>query len=183
MPGQSTEELFVAGASGGHVWMAPVGTTPPVGIAVPGTGWVDMGYLSEDGAEITPGVETEKVKVWPLPTTARVITTERTMEVKFAFAQWNADTIATYLGGGWTDDVDSRTLAADPAWNSETAILIEANDNRTIRLFIPRGAVTGYDSATWKLGEIATMGLTYEAMVDSAGKWVDFIDDKVEVGV
>jgi hypothetical protein len=166
MAGQDVTELMIAGDAGGHAWAAPLGTVLPVGLAAPGTGWVDMGYLSEDGFTITPSVESEDIKVWPLKQAARTVVTEEIHEIGLAFAQWNADTLAMYFGGTWADTAGVKTLEVPLARASyETALVIDFSDgDRQYRYVLPRVNLTDFEEITHKLGEPALLGVTGKAL-------------------
>lgn len=179
--GQSTEELFIAGISGGHVWIAPPGTPLPVGLDAPEAPFVDMGYLSEDGWGATPGIETQDIKVWPLLAAARTVVTARTLEVKLKFAQWNADTLAMYWGGIWTLDAASgvRTLTVPSSRTTDAVGVIDASDGpgRTYRYSLGAISLSGFEEVPHKLGEPSLLGCTLKVLPMSADKWFDLHTD------
>jgi hypothetical protein len=183
MAGQDVAELFVAGISGGHVWAAPVGTAPPVGLETPAAGWVDMGYLSEDGFGATPGLESEDIKVWPLLTTARTVLTEQSLEVKLAFAQWNADTLGFYFGGAWTDGTTHKTLSVPTVRATDWALVIDASDERTYRYVLERATLSDFEEITHKLGEPALLGCTMKVLPTSDTEWFRIVTDDEAVVV
>lgn len=44
--------IQIFGGDDGKVWMSPVGSTAPVGLAAPVSPWVDLGWLSEEGVTL-----------------------------------------------------------------------------------------------------------------------------------
>lgn len=170
---QDTAELFIAGIAGGQVWMADVGATAPVDLAAPGTGWTDMGYLSEDGFGVTPGMNTEDIHVWPLMTTARTVVTEQSLEFKLAFAQWNADTLAWFYGGAWTTSAGgTKRLSVPLNRATDKAMLIDAQDgDRTYRYILEHASLSDFEEVTHKLGEVSLLGFTLKVLPASDTEW------------
>lgn len=137
---------IVVGANG-TVWVAPVGTAAPADeSAVPGAGWVDLGYTSEDGATVTDSKTLEVIPVWQLFYPARRMVTARDFTVGFALRQWNGDTVKLGFGGGEITEPTAnhfKYTPPDPSEVDDRAFMLDwADDTKNYRLVVPR-AVTG----------------------------------------
>jgi hypothetical protein len=179
MAGQSFEELFIAGISGGRVWQAPSGTTPPRDMAAPGVGWVDLGYLSEDGHSFNEEMETEDIKVWPGTAIARTITTSRSAEAKLALAQWNSDTLATRFGGTWVTAAGVATLKVPVNRAAQQSMLVIDNidGDRTYRYVFERVSISGFEEIVHKTGEPALLGMTCKVLAKDDTDWWELRTD------
>lgn len=182
---QDVTELFVAGIAGGRVWVAPAGTTMPTALGNPGTGWTDMGYLSEDGFAVAPEQDTEDIHVWPLLPAARTVTTGASTSFKLAFAQWNADTLGLYWGGTWADDGSVKRLKVPPnrAAARYSLIIDSADGDRTYRYALPLVDLSGFEEITHKLGEPSLLGCTMKPLAASADEWFSILTDDTAVVV
>jgi hypothetical protein len=136
---------IVVGANG-TLYVADFGTEAPANIeAAWGAGWVDLGYLSEDGVTLTDGKTIEDIMVWQLFYAARKIVTERTFTAAFVLRQFNGVQVELAFGGGEVAVNGSgfRFTPPDPETVDERALGIEWLDgDKTFRLVIPKGIVT-----------------------------------------
>jgi len=162
MPGLDAGEIVVG--ANGHIMVAPGGTAPPDDITDPwGTGWVDLGYATEDGVTLNAGKETNSIRGWQSFYDLRTVVTSRSFRLSFTLQQWNAETVTFALGGGEiTEDtpgasyrytppapefIDERTLGVDWTDGDKHYILvvdrgqpaeaIETNLQRTSNLALP----------------------------------------------
>lgn len=178
MAGQNTAELFIAGTAGGRLWMADPGTALPSALEAPAAGWTDMGYLSEDGYDLSPSVDTEDFKVWPLKQTALSVVTGQEIELKLALAQWNADTTALYFGGQWATAGGVATLSVPLQRSFEKALVIDAEDGgRTYRYVLARASLSDFETITHKHGELALLGFTLKVLPASDSEWFQLVTD------
>jgi hypothetical protein len=173
-------ELFVAGISGGQVWVAPRSATVPAGLEEPGAGWTDLGFLSEDGHSLSEETETSDIKLWQRNQVARTIVTGQTVEVKMALAQWNADTLALRFGGSWTSDSVSgvKTLKVPASRQWDLAMLIDSTDGgRTYRYVHEKASITGFEEISHKAGEPALLGMTVRVVPVDDVDWFELRTD------
>jgi hypothetical protein len=98
MAGQAASEIRVG--ANGTIYVAPSGTTPPVDITSPWTGFVNMGYATEDGGKIARSMDTEMVKAWQSISVLRYIITGVGLTCAFELMQSDKDIIPLYFGGG-----------------------------------------------------------------------------------
>lgn len=136
----NADELFIPG--GGSVLIGDVGATAPDDTTTAwGDDWTDLGYTSENGVTITPGMDITDVTAWQSRYPVRRIVTAETMEIAFELLQWNEDTISLAFGGGtWSGGVYTPPAAGTL---SEYALGIEGVDGDNIeRWIITRAIVT-----------------------------------------
>lgn len=105
---------IIVGANG-TVWVAPVGTAAPTTpVAVPGAGWLDLGYTSEDGVSLVDGKTVEPIRVWQLFHAARRVVTERETTISFVLRQWGKDQVKLAFGGGTVTEPTAGVFKYEP---------------------------------------------------------------------
>lgn len=137
---------IVVGANG-TVWTAPVGTAAPVDEeTAPGAGWVDLGYLSEDGVTVNDSKSLEVISVWQLFHPARRIVTERDTTLNFVLRQWSKETIPFALGGADVTTVSPghhKISPPAPEDIDERALMVDWQDGtKKYRWVVVRGMAT-----------------------------------------
>ncbi len=150
MPGPGLQGDEVRVGVTGNLYTAPKGTTPPTDVtAAWGTGWVDLGYLSEDGFVITPTTDSTDIMVWQSLAAVRKLMTSRTLELKFTLMQHDANTFTLAMGGGTITKTGSApntvyTYTAPAAGDVDERMFgLEWRDGSlTYRFVFPRGVVT-----------------------------------------
>ncbi len=117
----------------GSVYVAPVGTAFPANISAavsPLAGWVELGFLTEEGPRLSFGRETTDLKAWQSADPVRVLTTDRPKTIAFDLMQHNRHTLTLALGGG-TITGTAPNYVFTPADDSETyqrALIVEMID-------------------------------------------------------
>lgn len=147
---------------------APTGTT-----GVP-TGFVDLGFITEDGVEIAlpgPGDSTP-IKAWQNGTTVRVIrtTTDDNPTWHFTLMETNLAAVETYFGvtvvSTATEGSLEFTTAANRLYNS---YVVDAIDGAELqRDYVPRGIVTDVGAHTLAGTDATTYEVTVEGELDAA---------------
>jgi hypothetical protein len=156
----------VVGANG-DVYTAPVGTAQPTDIDTPGTPWMRLGLVSEDGVTWTPPTEeTTDIGAWQSAYPIRTITTSLTTSVGFALMEWDRDTLPFALGGGtFTDDVTSTTTTFHPPGPGESlsrALFVRIYDAPVdFGIYYPKGRITGRDDTVFNRSEAALLNVTF----------------------
>lgn len=109
-----TSEIVVG--SFGHVYRAPLGTSFPtnIGTAVNDVNWVELGYLTEEGVRFNFGREVNEFMGWQSYDPLRVLITSVPKEISFDFAQFNANTLMTALGGGSLSESPANNFQYEP---------------------------------------------------------------------
>lgn len=157
----------------GSVFIAPKGTAAPTDLtAAWPTGWVDLGYLSDDGVSLEYGTDSEDITAWQSLSPVRKVLTSVDMTLAFTAIELKGSTISLYFPGSeLTEASEGVTQLSIPAAPTpdERAIGLEWRDGDiTNRLIIPRGEVTDRGAIT--IGRSAAVGLemTVSAYADSA---------------
>lgn len=160
----------------GDVYTAPAGTVPPTDLDTPGTPWVKLGLISEDGATWTlPTEETTDIMAWQSPFPVRKVTTSLDTSVGFALMEWDRDTIPFALGGGsFTDDVVGGLTTYHPPGAGEgesKAIFVYVRDGSIeFGIYYPQGRVTERGESVFKADEAALLNITFGIEVfDTSG--------------
>jgi hypothetical protein len=164
----------VIGANGA-VSVAPVGTDGPTDITTAlDEDFIDLGYVSEDGVEITPGIDMSEINGWQSFYAIRRLVTSRSLEVGFSLLQWNAESIKLAFGGG--DVVEEQAPSAgppptpglyvysppDPAEIDYRALVIDWSDgSKGYRLHIPKAVVTDTGALSLNRTDAAGLQLTF----------------------
>lgn len=162
----TTDGRPVIGAYG-DVYTAPAGTVPPTDLDTPGTPWVKLGLISEDGATWTlPTEETTDIKAWQSPFPVRKVTTSLDTSVGFALMEWDRDTIPFALGGGtFTDDAVSGITTYSPpapgAAESKAIFLYVKDGTIEFGIYYPQGRVTERGDSVFKPDEAALLNITF----------------------
>lgn len=184
MAAKEVDQILVG--ANGSIWVAPVGTAAPATeIAAYGAGWIELGYVNEDGVSPRESRTIKDILVWQLFYAARKIVTARAFEVKFSLSQWTLTTLPLAFGGGAITEptpnhykytppspetIDERSLGVD--WVDGT---------KHYRLIIPRGLVS--DAVETKLArtDAALLPITFAVIGDDAGgaPWYILTDDPV----
>ncbi|MFD8527803.1 hypothetical protein ACFV0L_10385 [Streptosporangium canum] len=162
----------------GRILVAPVGTAAPTDVTSAFTGWKELGYVSPDGCELTPSVDSAPIEVWQSATPVKYVVNAAACSLKFTLLQFDADGTALYFGTTWQQakgendtpitGVYRLDLASTPEL-AERAIAVEWGDaNSTSRLIIPRGMISEREGLKLTRTNAQSLGVTYEAL-DSAG--------------
>lgn len=144
---------------------APVGTSGTL------TGFVDLGFISEDGVEIElpDAGDAEPVKAWQDGTTVRTIRTpsEDAPTWHFTLLETSIATVETYFGVTVTSAVGDGSFefkSANRPYNSYVVDVIDGVE--LIRDYIPRGIVTEVGAQTFSGGVPIGYEVTVEGELD-----------------
>lgn len=163
-------EIVVAGT--GAVYRAPVGTAAPSDIGTaPGAGWVELGYVSEDGTKLSFERSTENIMGWQSLQPLRTIVTEVPIGIEAALMQWNTTTVKTALGGGTIEDTATgvKYSPAAESFVDEFALIVEANDEYDYRFVFPRVMVSDTVELAFVKSEPAALPLKMSVMAAPSG--------------
>lgn len=144
---QDADSITVAG--NGTASVAPVGTALPVDVATAlPAGWVDLGYINEDGATFNDAKTTEEIAVWQSFYAPRRVVTERSATVAFTLRQWDRTTVPLAFGGGTITTIAGPPVVyrydpPDPEVIDERAAVLEWRDGTSVfRIVLPRVMVS-----------------------------------------
>lgn len=143
--GKDVDEIVVG--ANGTVWNAPVGTAAPADeTTAPSGTWVDLGFTSEEGVDLTDSKTLQPIPVWQLFYPARRIVTDRDLVLGFALRQWNKATVGLAFGGGTFSTPSAghhKYVPPAPESIAEKALMVDWIDGtKKYRLVMPRGMVT-----------------------------------------
>lgn len=173
----------VVGANG-TVNVGAVGSTGPTDIETALDGaFTDLGYVSEDGIELSPGMDMTEIAAWQSFYPVRRIVTGRSLEIGFELLQWNQEAIELAFGGG-----SFATTAGPPAYYTYTppspedldyrALVIEWEDGtKNYRLHVPKALVTDTSSLNINRSDAAGLGLTFSIEATDGTDPFTFITD------
>jgi hypothetical protein len=179
--GKDVDEIVVG--ANGTVWTAPVGTAAPADEdAAPAAGWVDLGYVSEDGVTVTDAKTLEVISVWQLFYAARRIVTARELNLSFALRQWSKDTVPFAFGGGEiTTPTAGHHKYTPPAPEDldERALMIDWQDGtKHYRWVVLRGMVTDNVETNLTRTAAADLPITFGMNgSDTGDPWYLLTDD------
>lgn len=164
------------------VYSAPVGTTAPTTIAASfAAGWIDLGYTTDDGIEITPSQDVKDIKAHQSLFPIRSISTGRKFEIKFTAMEGKSDVFKLAFGGG-SFAVATSTATYTPAAAStvnEMALAIEMTDgSNTDRWIFPRTLVTDVQAIALKKDEAMQFGMKANVLQPTSGSIFTFLSSQ-----
>lgn len=168
--------------SSGSVWVASTSAQAPTtaGTAL-GGGWTDLGFVSEDGATFTQGMDITDIGAWQSFFPVRRIITARSVQVAFALREWKEATLEFALGGTVAANSDEfKYTPPDPEDFDQRSLCLEwADGTKAYRLYIPVGIVSEAVETTLARTAAADLPVTFAASDPGAGKsiYTLFIDD------
>lgn len=158
---------------GGSIYIAPKGTAAPTDLDTAwASDWVDLGYLSDDGVEMSYSTDTEDITAWQSLSPVRKVLTGVDMTLGFTAIELKTSTITLYFPSATMTDVTPTvhklSIPAAPS-PDERAIGLEWTDGDIKnRLIIARGEVTNRDSITLARSGAVSLPMTVSAYADTA---------------
>jgi hypothetical protein len=176
----SVDEIVIGGT--GRLYVAPEGTPMPSYLSdALNAAFVDVGYITEDGAMFTDSKETNDVRPWQSFYPVRVHITERTATLEYTLMQWNeANLITAYGGGGVFENSpgggEFRYEPPEPDELAVNALVLDVTDgDRHFRVGVARAFVTSNTETTFAKTGPALLPITHAVLANSEEKpW--FID-------
>lgn len=162
----------VAVAVTGAVSKALTSATAPTSQASTLTGFVDLGYVSEEGVtESSPGTGDAKlIKAWQNGATVRTVrtATDESPTYKFQLIETNKGAVETYYGTTVTQTATEGSLELDNTDTRPTnSYVIDVVDGADLeRVYIPIGQVIETGDKVYANGEVIGYEITIEAQRD-----------------
>ena len=177
--GKDTTEVRVA-VDGVVASGLTTATAPTDAVVALPIGFVDLGYVSEDGVTEANSQTIEKIKAWQKSAVVRSTVTEGETTYALTLIQTNADTLAEYYGAA----VDANGgLVIDPTRERpHRSYIIDVIDgDELIRTYIPDGQVTEVGDQVYQAGapigyEITITAYDNTALGGVAKKWYASLD-------
>lgn len=165
-----TDAANVRVAVTGGIFKNP--TAAPTGTSGAPTGADDLGYISEDGVEITiPGAgDSTPIKAWQNGTTVRTIRTssEDLPSWHFTMLETSLATVETYFGVTVAQTVTEGSFAYTVTDRGSDSYVVDVvDDAELIRDYIPQGVVSEVGAHTLANGEVIGYEVTIEGELDA----------------
>ena len=171
----------VSSAITGAAYVAPLGTTAPTDPTTAwAAGWVDLGYISEDGLSEAESRDWNTITAWQNRAVVRRLLTGAAISFTFTVIENKREavelrhagsTVATTTGVHrleiFTPTDDIRAFGFD---------VVDVDDHH--RIILPRGSVTDVTDITYKNGDAIGYGFTVEAYPSSSGLVAIKLSDK-----
>ena len=173
---------IVVGANGA-VYVAAVGATGPTDATTTlNASWVELGYVSENGVQVTPSQAVTPIMAWQSAYPIRRIVTTRDLVLDFVLREFNESSLPLAMGGGTLTEVSAGVFTFTPPDAGDVdfrAMVVDWNDDtRDYRLYIPNGQVL--DLGAFSLSRTAPAELPIKFGLNAAGSttpWTLFSDD------
>lgn len=163
-------------AGTGAILSAPLGTTLPTSVDDATTGFVDSGYISEDGLQLANDLSTTDIMDWSGSLVRRI------KESFSGTLTWNQlETNAEALKNAFGDDAVTVT-AATQTHGEQLAVAIKGelpaakswifkikDGNAKILIVVPNGQVTSLGEVSFTAGDAIVWPVTLSAYPDSTG--------------
>ena len=157
----------------GNIYMAPKGTTAPTDLDTAwAAGWLDLGYMSEDGVSLEFSTDVQDINAWQSLSPVRRVLTSVDMTMGFTAIELKKQTVTLYFPGATMTDVSgtvhSLAIPAAPG-PQEFAFGLEWIDGSIKnRLIIARGEVTERGAITVGRSDAVGLEMTVSAYASSA---------------
>lgn len=163
----------------GLFYVAPVGTTAPTDPYSPwGDGWLDAGYVTEDGLNEALNENRQTFKAWGRQDPVRTQVTDRETKFKVTFMQTSALTLALYYGVDMADMTSSGTAGTqflafnepDTTESMAYALGMDVLDgDYPKRLIVARAEVSEKGDLPHKSDSVQNYELTFSSLTAPGG--------------
>lgn len=173
MAGKNTDEVYVGVdgivSIGDGTAVAPTNATTALG-----SGWSDLGYVSDQGVDETVNQTTTPLRAWQNAKVVRTLVEDGDVAYHFVLLQTSAETVAFYYGA----DVDGATgaLVINPSVERpHFPIVLDVIDGEEIiRAYAPDAQITEVGQQVYRNGEPigyeVTVTCTYDDTLEGAVK-------------
>lgn len=148
-------------AVSGEVYVGPLSAPIPTGVDFDpaDSDYTGLGYLSEDGFEITPESSSENLVGWQNAAVLRTIITEASITATFTMVETKPEVIETY----WATQVDTATGAYDvdpAATGGKRKWIFKVIDGEHAELGAYVGELSAREAITNQNGALIGYGVT-----------------------
>lgn len=169
MAGKDVDNIHIFGSEKDTLWLAPLGTTLPVGLAAPGPAFNDVGLNGEAGFDLNREDDVQGFKVHQAGKTVRKKVTSSSTSIVFRTVEENAVTeklADNIVATATVEGVTTATIAAARKVQAYAAILDLYDDGAMVRRAIPRFEVAGGGTETFSNSAITEREFTGEIIGD-----------------
>lgn len=151
----------VVGISGAAYTGATSTTAPTSSTSALAAGFTDLGYVSQDGIEISSDMNTSAIRAWQNSDLVRESVTESTLTFKFTLLETTAETVKLYFGAAAVSGKVSYNPSSTGGRKSFVFDVVDGST--TVRYYIPTGEVMKVEPIAVKNGEPVSYGITVVA--------------------
>jgi hypothetical protein len=159
-------------ATTGAVYVAPIATALPTNAttALAG-GYLDVGYIHEDGVTETQDTETEDIKAWQLGATVRKVQTSHDLMYNFTMLETNGVVLKEYYGDftAGVSAADDVVLIKGTELPNRRWVLSVVDGLKIARIVIPAGQITERGEVTYTNSDAIGREVTITCYPDSSG--------------
>jgi len=141
--------IRIYGDQDSAVYIGDKGSTAPVDLAAPPAAYADLGWISEDGAEISREMSSNDFTAWQGGTIVRSKVSGVKDTIKVTCLEETAIALGLYYPGATSSTATGITKISVPGGSAsnEKALVVDfKDDDVTKRYVIPRAEVTGVGS-------------------------------------
>lgn len=156
--------IRIYGDQDSAVYVAPKGTTLPIDLAAPAAAFQDLGWLSEDGVDITRESSSTDFTAWQGGTIVRSKVSGVKDTIKVVCLEETAIALGLlYPGSTSATATGTTTITVAGGSNSnEKALVVDFKDDTvTKRYSIPRAEVTGTGTISHKNSDMTMYEFTF----------------------
>lgn len=146
------------------VYIAPKGTTLPTTLAAPAVAFVDLGWLSEDGVDVTREVSSTDFTAWQGGTIVRSKVSGVKDTIKVVCLEETAIALGLLYPGSTSATLTGVTTVTVPGGSNsnEKAMVVDfIDDDVTKRYAIARAEVTGTGTVSHKNSDMTMYEFTF----------------------
>lgn len=137
----------------GAVSVAPTTATAPTTASAALVGFVDLGYISEDGVTETRDRSTNKIKAWQGAATVREVVTDAGLTYDFTLIETSEASLELYYGSA-VDTADGSIDINPGSTGGRQSFVIDVVDgDQFIRTYIAEGEVSAVGEQVYANGE------------------------------
>lgn len=167
-----TDATKVRVAVTGAIFKGPTSATAPTGTAsAPDAAFIDLGFIGEDGVEISlpDAGDSTPIKAWQDGTTVRVVRTpsEDNPTWVFTMLETTKATVEAYFGVTITQTVTEGSFEYSVTNRSHNSYIVDSIDGAELaRDYVPHGIVTSVEAHTLANSDATAYGVTVEGERD-----------------
>jgi hypothetical protein len=168
MPWNNATQIVVG--ANGQISVGPTTATAPSEISSALTGFSQLGFVSDAGANVSESKEITDVEVWQAFYPARKMITARQFEISFTMRQWNGFNIKFAFGGGTITSQGGGKWSFTPPSASvidERSMVLDWQDGtKNYRIYVPRGLAIATVESTMVRTAASDLAITFAALSD-----------------
>lgn len=159
-------------AGDGTAYVGPITTPAPTNAATAlNAGFLEMGFITEDGATLTQGQELTDINAWQSFYPIRRIVTGRTVQVAFSMREFNKRAVEFATGGTITTNAAEWKLTPPgPSTDTRKSLVLEWLDgSKKYRLYVPVGLVAEDVESTMARTDSVNLPIVFAASDPGTG--------------